>query len=222
MKIDTLSTISQDHGNFSFEHSLYKQGCTFVAGTDEVGRGPLAGPVIAAAVVLPKDCNHHIFDDSKKLTHKKRVALFQYLEEINASIGIGIISEQVIDQINILQASLLAMKHAVDDLSSKGAKPDFLLVDGKFETPAPINQLALIKGESKSASIAAASIIAKVTRDRIMQDLHQKYPQYGFNTNNGYPTKFHRDAVRKIGPCPHHRKSFKGVREHVTVSQEAG
>lgn len=218
MKVDILSTIPEDQGNFAFEHALYQEGYSLIAGTDEVGRGPLAGPVIAAAVVLPPDCNHHIFDDSKKLTHKKRIKLYKYLEEIGALIGIGTVSEEDIDRINILQASLLAMKLAVNEIEAQCSKPDFLLVDGKFNIPDPIEQLALIKGETKSATIAAASIVAKVTRDQIMQSMHLKYPQYCFNTNKGYPTKVHREAIKKFGVCPHHRKSFKGVKEYVTVS----
>lgn len=218
MKMDSFPFVPEDHGNFSFEHSIYKNGYSLVAGTDEVGRGPLAGPVIAAAVVLPKNCDHHIFEDSKRLSHKKRESLHQHLLELDSLIGIGTVSETVIDQINILQASLLAMKLAVEDIANQVSKPDFLLVDGKFEIPDQIDQLALIKGESKSASIAAASIVAKVTRDRVMQDLHKKFPQYGFNTNSGYPTKVHREAIKEFGPCPYHRRSFKGVKEYVTVS----
>lgn len=222
MKAGALSFIPEDYGNFSFEKSLYQRGYSLVAGTDEVGRGPLAGPVIAAAVVLPKNCDHHIFQDSKKLSHKKRVDLLHYLRDIDALIGIGQVSERRIDKINILQASLLAMKLAVDNLAEKSCRPDFLLVDGKFEIADSIHQLALVKGETKSASIAAASIVAKVTRDEIMLDLDKKYPQYGFKTNSGYPTKAHRETLSRIGPCPVHRNSFKGVKEHVTVSQDAG
>lgn len=183
-----------------------------VAGTDEVGRGPLAGPVVAACVVLPLDCDHSLFQDSKILSHTKRQSLLQILTKIDAHIGIGVVSESIIDEINILQASLLAMRKAYDDLYQKNIAPDFLLVDGTFKIPLNIDQLPLIKGESKSASIAAASIAAKVTRDHYMLELHHKYPQYGFDTNSGYPTKKHRQALSEFGPCPHHRKTFKGVR----------
>lgn len=202
---------SKIHGNFAFEYSLYELGHTIVAGTDEVGRGPLAGPVIAACVVLPFDCDHSLFKDSKVLSHSKRHHLLKVLTEINAHIGIGLVSESIIDEINILQASLLAMRQAYDNLCQRNIVPDFLLVDGTFKIPLDINQISLIKGESKSASIAAASIAAKVTRDQYMLNLHQQYPQYGFNTNSGYPTKQHRQALKEFGPCPHHRKTFKGV-----------
>ena len=208
-------------GNFAYEQSLYKQGCKSVSGTDEVGRGPLAGPVVAACVVLPICCDHNLFIDSKALTHRKRVVLFDTLYELNAQIGIGIVSETIIDQVNILQASLLAMRIAFEELGKNHPTPDFLLVDGKFKVPFEINQLPLIKGESKSASIAAASIIAKVTRDRYMLHLHEQYPVYGFNTNQGYPTKKHREALKEYGPCSHHRQTFNGVKSNVTISNKS-
>ena len=208
-------------GNFAYEQSLYKKGCKSVAGTDEVGRGPLAGPVIAACVVLPICCDHTLFVDSKALTHKKRVLLFETLYELNAQIGIGIVSETIIDQINILQASLLAMRLAFEEVAKKHPTPDFLLVDGTFKVPMEINQLPLIKGETKSASIAAASIIAKVTRDRYMRNLHDQFPVYGFNTNQGYPTKKHREALKEHGSCPHHRQTFNGVKDDVTISKKS-
>ena len=207
-------------GNFAYELSLYKQGCKSVSGTDEVGRGPLAGPVIAACVVLPTDCDHTLFIDSKALTHKKRVSLFDTLYELHAQIGIGMVSETIIDQINILQASLLAMRLAFEELAKNNPTPDFLLVDGKFEVPFEVSQLALVKGETKSASIAAASIIAKVTRDRYMLNLHEQFPVYGFNTNQGYPTKKHREALKEHGSCPHHRQSFNGVEPNVVISKK--
>lgn len=201
--------------NFSLERGLQQQGYSVVAGLDEVGRGPLAGPVVAAAVVLPLHCSHSLFIDSKKLSAKKRQILFDYLHEIPAHIGIGIVSHKIIDKINILQASLLAMKRAVAKLSKQDVSSDFLLVDGKFPIHSRIAQQALIKGETRSASIAAASIIAKVTRDDIMAKLHRKYPQYNFIKNQGYPTKQHREAVSIHGITPHHRLTFKGVKEFV-------
>ena len=201
--------------NFFLERSLQQQGYSVVAGLDEVGRGPLAGPVVAAAVILPAKCHHSLFIDSKKLSPKKRQTLFDYLHEIPAHIGIGIVSHKTIDRINILQASLLAMKRGVIELAKQDISPDFLLVDGKFPVPMEKEQQPLIKGETRSASIAAASIIAKVTRDRIMADLHKKYPHYNFIQNQGYPTKQHRQAVKDHGICPHHRLSFKGVKEFV-------
>jgi ribonuclease HII len=201
--------------NFFLERSLQQQGYSVVAGLDEVGRGPLAGPVVAAAVILPAKCHHSLFVDSKKISPKKRQALFDYLHEIPAHIGIGIVSHKTIDKINILQASLLAMKRGVIELAKQDIPPDFLLVDGKFPVPMHTEQQPLIKGETRSASIAAASIIAKVTRDRIMAGLHKKYPHYNFIQNQGYPTKQHRQAVKDHGICPHHRLSFKGVKEFV-------
>ncbi|MCF8055363.1 MAG: ribonuclease HII [Desulfocapsa sp.] len=200
---------------YFLERSLQQQGYSVVAGLDEVGRGPLAGPVVAAAVILPRTCQHTLFLDSKKLSPKKRRLLFDHLHDIPASIGIGFVSHKTIDRINILQASLLAMKRAVLELCRQKCSPDFLLVDGKFPVPMETAQQPLIKGESRSASIAAASIIAKVTRDTIMEEIHHHFPHYNFIKNQGYPTKEHRLAVEKHGVSPHHRLSFKGVREFV-------
>ncbi len=197
--------------NFTIERNLQQQGYSVVAGLDEVGRGPLAGPVVAAAVILPATCQHSLFLDSKKLSAKSREHLFSCLHDIGACIGVGVVSHTIIDKINILQASLLAMKRAVLKLNKTGSKPDFLLVDGKFPIPMRTPQEPLIKGESKSASIAAASIIAKVTRDAMMAKLHHQYPLYNFIKNQGYPTLEHRTAIQKHGITPHHRKSFNGV-----------
>ncbi len=202
--------------NFFLERNLQQQGYSAVAGLDEVGRGPLAGPVVAAAVILPNTCDKTIFPlfiDSKKLSPKKRRHLFNLLLDIQAFIGIGVVSHKLIDKINILQASLLAMRRAVYSLKKESLKPNFLLVDGKFPVAMNITQQPLIKGESRSASIAAASIIAKVTRDEIMAKLHNKYPQYNFIKNQGYPTKEHRNAIKNHGVSPHHRLSFKGVKD---------
>lgn len=206
--------------NFSFERQLYSKGYLRVAGCDEVGRGPLAGPVIAACVVLPMDCNHHLFVDSKALTHRRRVELSLHLKEIGAVCGIGIVSEQQIDRINILQSSLLAMKLAVENLA--GHSPDFLLIDGTFTIPLLTSQAPLVKGESKSSSIAAASILAKVERDRIMEHYHLEYPAYNFKKNKGYPTREHRLAIKQNGICPIHRKTFRGVREYVEQTATPG
>ncbi len=206
---------SQQDDNFHLERILHQQACSAVAGVDEVGRGPLAGPVLAAAVILPEQCAHSLFLDSKKLSLKKLKELFSQIHEIGAFIGVGTVSHEKIDKINILQASLMAMKRAVDDLGAQDHLPDFLLVDGKFPIPHPLQQQTLIKGESRSASIAAASIIAKVTRDRLMAELHEQYPVYNFIKNQGYPTKEHRNAIKEHGICPFHRHSFKGVKEFV-------
>ncbi|MGL1930200.1 MAG: ribonuclease HII [Desulfotalea sp.] len=217
---NNLTLTADPDNNYFLEEYLLSHGYKFVAGTDEVGRGPLAGPVIAAAVILPAKCDHSKFVDSKTLSHKKLLERHSYLLELCCPMALGIVSEKIIDKINILQASLLAMKKAVKNLEKSGYKSDFLLVDGKFEVPMSIAQSALIKGESKSSSIAAASILAKVTRDEYMMELHHDYPEYGFNTNKGYPTKKHRQAIIDIGPCSHHRVSFRGVKEYVNMEKK--
>jgi ribonuclease HII len=203
---------------WQFEHEAKSKGYNIIAGVDEAGRGPLAGPVVSAAVVLPESLSHgNISDgplaginDSKKLSEKKRTALFPLIKENAIAVAVGIAHHQEIDQINILQASLLSMKRAVDNLSTS---PDFLLIDGKFTIDSDINQSALIKGDSRSISIAAASIIAKVTRDAIMAELDSQYPEYNFIQHKGYPTKAHKAAIVKHGPCPIHRMTFRGVKE---------
>jgi ribonuclease HII len=209
-KAITLWPASLDGDTFAIERSLFSQGYATVAGTDEAGRGPLAGPVVAACVILPPRCEYQQFQDSKKLSAKTREELAQRLVVLEAQIGVGIVSAAEIDLLNILQASLLAMKKAVEKLS---CLPDFLLVDGKFTVPMAVEQKALIKGDSRSASISAASIVAKVTRDAIMEQYHLEYPQYNFARHKGYPTAEHRRIIREIGPCPIHRQSFKPVRD---------
>jgi ribonuclease HII len=197
-----------------YERSLQEQGFATVAGVDEAGRGPLAGPVVAGCVVLTADTDHRLFQDSKKLSEKKRESLYDILQDSGTPYGVGIVSARTIDSINILQASLLAMKRAVEDCEQRfSCKPAFLLVDGKFTIPLSLPQQALVKGESRSASIAAASIIAKVTRDRLMARYHEEYPQYDLDRHKGYPTKAHRRAIAVHGPSPIHRRTFKGVRE---------
>ena len=211
-----LNILGAQNDNFHFERELQARGWKCIAGTDEAGRGPLAGPVVAACVSLSRDCDPAPFLDSKKISAKQRRHLYETLKSSGSSIGIGVVSHRRIDAINILQASLLAMKLAVFNHAAMAANSvDFLLVDGKFEIPLEIQQLALIKGESKSGSIAAASIIAKVYRDRIMEVLHHKYPHYDFLQHKGYPTRRHRQAIARFGPCPFHRMTFKGVREFV-------
>ena len=214
--MDTLlSNTPELNDNFQFERLLSGRGFSRIAGTDEVGRGPLAGPVVAACVILPKTCDHRIFLDSKKTTEKQRYRLRAILIDAGAHIGIGIISPATIDKINILQASLLAMKESVEQLAAAADLPDFILVDGTYNVPVNIPQEALIKGDNRSASIGAASIIAKITRDEIMADLHSIYPEYNFRSNKGYPTQEHRKAISLHGPCPEHRQSFRGVKEFV-------
>jgi ribonuclease HII len=213
---EILSTVVPDiNDTFLFERSLHTQGFSCVAGLDEAGRGPLAGPVVAACVVLPPHCDSSLFLDSKKLSHKRRCFLAGILAEVGASTGVGIVSHTTIDRINILQASLLAMKRAVENLDGITPAPNFLLIDGKFKIPMNTPQHALIHGESKSASIAAASILAKVTRDALMDELDSQFPVYNFAQNKGYPTKEHREAIEKYGPASCHRRTFKGVKEFV-------
>lgn len=198
-----------------YESQLNRQGISPVAGVDEAGRGPLAGPVVAGCVVLhPDDSEYYLYKDSKTLTPAKREELFEILKLSGIPFGIGISSPGEIDTINILQASLLAMRRAVEDcVTNFSCKPQFLLIDGTFTIPMELPQQTLTKGESKSASIAAASIVAKVTRDHLMAEYHKKYPMYNLLQHKGYPTKAHREAIALHGPSPIHRKSFKGVRE---------
>ena len=193
---------------WEFEHKTKSFGYQYIAGIDEAGRGPLAGPVVSAAVILPDCFNCPGVTDSKKLSEKKREALFPEINAQALAVGIGMASHQEIDQINILQASLLSMKRAVQNLA---LDPDYLFIDGKFTIDMELPQQAIVKGDSKSISIAAASIIAKVTRDRLMATLHKTYPQYNFIQHKGYPTKAHKQAIIEYGPCPVHRKTFNGV-----------
>lgn len=194
-----------------FETELYNKGINFIAGIDEVGRGPLVGPVVTAAVILPKDFYDERINDSKKLTEKKRELLYDVIMENAISVGIGISSEDVIDEINILNATKRAMLEAVNNLS---IKPEHLLIDAvKLNTDIP--QTSIIKGDAKSESIAAASIIAKVTRDRMMIELDKIHPEYDFKHNKGYGTKKHIEAIRKYGIIKEHRKTFAPCDEYV-------
>jgi ribonuclease HII len=176
-----------------------------ICGVDEAGRGPLAGPVCAAAVILPEGEIIPGLNDSKKLTDKKRRELFPIIKEKAVAYGIAFATEAEIDEINILQATFLAMKRAIAQLEGKA---DFALIDGNRETDFGIPCLTVVKGDSRSANIAAASVLAKVTRDRLCVALHEQYPAYGILKHKGYPTKEHMDAVRRLGPTPIHRKSF--------------
>lgn len=199
---------------WAFENDARKSGHSLIAGIDEAGRGPLAGPVVSAAVVLPEIFSIDDVDDSKKLTPKKRADLFPRIQEAALAVGVGIVGPETIDSINILQAALLSMAKAVENLA---IRPDYLLIDGPFPIPLNVPQKPLPKGDSLSISIAAASIIAKVTRDRMMVDFDRTYPEYGFSKHKGYPTKTHREAIRKFGCSPIHRKTFKGVKEYLTL-----
>ncbi len=195
---------------WAFEREARKGGYIQIAGVDEAGRGPLAGPVVSAAVVLSESFGVEGVNDSKKLSHKKRTELFPRIQDAAHAVGVGIVDAPTIDRINILQATLQSMAMAVADLS---LSPDYLLVDGIFEISLPFPQKTITKGDSRSISIAAASIIAKVTRDRLMVEYDDLYPQFGFAKHKGYPTIAHKEAVRQFGCSPIHRKSFKGVKE---------
>ena len=193
---------------YFFETDLAGRGYGRVAGIDEVGRGCLAGPVLAACVVLPPGIEQIPgLDDSKKLTAKKREELCAKIALEAADFGVGMASSSEIDEINILEATKLAMIRAVEDLSNP---PDFLMIDA-VSLRMDIPQKAITKGDSRCASIAAASILAKVTRDRLMTGMHEKYPDYGFAGHKGYGCKAHMDAIKEHGPCPIHRKTFRGV-----------
>ncbi len=195
------------------EEEKWLRGYRYIAGIDEVGRGSLAGPVAAAAVILSFGFRLPGIDDSKRLSPKKRERFFEEISREALAVGIGIVDSQEIDKINILQASLRAMAEAVEKLSPP---PDFLLIDGIFQIPSPFPQICLPKGEGKSPSIAAASIVAKVTRDRLMLCYHKLYPQYHFAQNKGYGTPQHLAAIANYGLSPLHRKTFKGVREYLS------
>ena len=197
-----------------YEREAYNQGFQVLAGIDEVGRGPLAGPVVAAAVILPKGCKIRQLNDSKKIPESKHEAIYHEVMKEAVAVGIGIKDAQIIDQVNIYEATKLAMLEA---LSKLDPQPQHLLIDAmKLDTPIP--QQSIIKGDAKSASIAAASIIAKVTRDRLMDEYDKQYPEYGFAQHKGYGTAQHIEALKKYGPCPIHRSSFEPVRSMVNGS----
>ncbi len=181
------------------------EGCTFVAGVDEAGRGPLAGPVVAAAVILPKDLVIEGLNDSKKISEKKREMLFDVIVEKALAYSVALATHTEIDEYNILGATMLAMKRAVDGLK---ITPDLLLIDGNRAKGFDVPVKTVVKGDALIPSIAAASILAKVTRDRICLEMHERYPEYAFNVHKGYPTEFHRKKVVELGPCPEHRRSF--------------
>jgi ribonuclease HII len=193
-----------------FERQAYEEGFRLIAGVDEAGRGPLAGPVVAAAVALPLGFKNQEIRDSKELTPRKREKLYDVITQEARMIGLGVIEPAVIDSINILRASLMAMEEAVYNLS---LLPDYLLIDGIHPLKMMIPQRTVIRGDALSLSMACASIIAKVSRDRIMEIYHKQFPQYNFIKNKGYGTKEHLQAIRNHGLCKIHRRSFKPVRE---------
>lgn len=196
-----------------FESELYEKGVNVICGIDEVGRGPLIGPVVAAAVVLPKGYFHKDIKDSKKLTEKKRNVLYDEIVSKAVSIGIGIVNEDVIDKINIYEATKVAMKEALNNLS---VVPEHVLIDA-MKLDIGIPSTSIIKGDAKSESIAAASIIAKVTRDRMLMEMDLEFPMYDLQNNKGYGTKKHLEALKKYGACKYHRKSFKPVSDVISV-----
>lgn len=195
---------------WTFERRARARGFLAVAGVDEAGRGPLAGPVVSAAVILPPDFPVDGVTDSKKLDEKRREKLFDEIHRHALAAAVGLVDVDEIDRINILQAALKSMAMAVDSLSRAA---DYLLVDGNRPVPHGCPQETVVGGDGLSISIAAASIVAKVTRDRMMAEYDERYPDYGFARHKGYGTAFHREAIRRFGPCPIHRRTFKGVRE---------
>ena len=197
--------------NLKFEKEAYKLGYKLIAGIDEVGRGPLVGPVVTACVILPLNYSLEGLTDSKKLSEKKREQFYDIIMRDALGVGIGIIDNETIDRVNIYEATKLAMYQAIDNCK---VKPDYILIDA-MKLDLDIPNLSIIKGDLKSISISAASVIAKVTRDRMMYDLDKKYPMYKFSKNKGYPTKEHVEAIEKYGIIYEHRKTFNPVSKYV-------
>lgn len=195
---------------YKYEKELYKNGCKYIGGVDEVGRGPLIGSVVAACVILPFDFALDGLTDSKKLSEKKRDEFYKVIWDKAIAIGIGIVDEKVIDEVNIYEATKIAMKKAISDTN---IKPDHVLIDA-MPLDIDVPTTSIIKGDAKSISIAAASVIAKVTRDRMMYELDKIYPMYGLASNKGYGTKKHIEAIKKYGITKYHRLSFKPVSEY--------
>ena len=199
--------------NYKYERELKEQGITFIAGVDEVGRGPLVGPVVAACVVLPDNFNLDGLTVSKKLSEKKRDFLFVEIKKQALGIGVGIIDEKKIDVVNIYEATKLAMKAAIDECL-KTCKIEHILIDA-MPLQLDIPTTSIIKGDLKSITISAASVIAKVTRDRMLDELHEKFPLYDFKKNKGYPTKKHLAAIEEFGILPEHRRSYGPVKKYL-------
>ena len=199
-----------------YEKELYAEGINLIAGVDEVGRGPLAGPVVAAAVILPKDCKIKGLNDSKKIPKKKHMEIFQAVKNQALAIGIGIMDNHVIDQVNIYESTKLAMKEAISKLEPQ---PQHLLIDA-MKLDLPISQTSIIKGDANSLSIAAASIIAKVTRDELMAHYDQEFPGYDFAQNAGYGTAKHLEGIEKYGVTPIHRTSFEPIKTIVSETSK--
>lgn len=202
-----MKKIATEVDLLSFENNLYNEGINFIAGVDEVGRGPLVGPVVAAAVILPKGYRLEGLTDSKKLSEKKRDAFYEIIMRDAVAVGVGVKSNNVIDEVNIYEATKLAMKDAINNLS---VKPEHVLIDAMpLELDVPTT--SIIKGDALSESIAAASVIAKVTRDRMMYELDKEYPEYGFGRHKGYPTKEHIKNVKQYGLLDNYRFTFKPI-----------
>ncbi|MEA3385312.1 MAG: ribonuclease HII [Thermodesulfobacteriota bacterium] len=216
---DFMKTGGMDFGLdlLYFERSLWDHDLNPVAGLDEVGRGCLAGPVVAAAVILSPDIHLSGIRDSKALSPKQREILNRAIREKALAVSVAQVESAEIDRINILRASLKAMAQAVDNLD---LRPRALLIDGNQSIPHTLPQKTLVKGDQRSLSVAAASIVAKVFRDNLMEEMHRNYPCYNFASNKGYATLEHREAIKLYGCCPIHRRTFKGVREYTTISQE--
>ena len=197
--------------NYKYERELRKKGITLIAGVDEVGRGPLVGPVVTACVILPEKFDLPHLTDSKKLTEKRREILYKEIQEQALGIGIGIVNNEEIDKINILNATKKAMKMAINNCK---VKPEHVLIDAvKLDIDIPTT--SIIKGDLKSITISAASVIAKVTRDHMLYELDEKYPMYDFKHNKGYPTKKHIEAIKEYGIIKEHRRSYSPVKEYV-------
>ena len=204
--------------NYKYERELKEQGINFIAGVDEVGRGPLVGPVVAACVVLPDNFNLDGLTDSKKLSEKKRDFFFDEIKKQALGIGVGIIDEKKIDEVNIYEATKLAMKAAIDECL-KTCKIEHILIDA-MPLQLDIPTTSIIKGDLKSITISAASVIAKVTRDRMLDELHEKFPMYDFKKNKGYPTKKHLEAIEEFGILPEHRRSYGPVKNYIETHGE--
>lgn len=199
--------------NYMYERELREKGITLIAGVDEVGRGPLVGPVVAACVVLPEKFNLEGLTDSKKLSEKKRDFYFDEIKKQALGVGVGIIDEKKIDEVNIYEATKLAMKAAIDECL-KECKIEHILIDA-MPLDLDIPTTSIIKGDLKSITISAASVIAKVTRDRMLDELHEQFPMYDFKKNKGYPTKKHLEAILEYGILPEHRRSYGPVKDYI-------
>ncbi len=197
---------------YEYENALYKKGYKYIGGTDEAGRGPLFGPVVAACCVLPQNFKLDGLTDSKQLSEKKREECFEYIKNNCLAYGIGIVDNKEIDRINIYEASRKAMMIAIEEASLK-LKPDYILTDAMPLPDLNIEYLSIIKGDAKSISIAAASVIAKVTRDHLMYEVDKKYPEYGFKSHKGYPTKKHIEAINRYGLIDGYRLTYKPVKD---------